>query len=476
MAYIYVITIYLAILVGVSFYKSRSVKTQEDFMVAGRVVPWYLLVGTLVSTWIGSGSLFAGAGRAYREGFSALWMSAGAWAGIAIVYFLAGKVRKIAQYTVPDILEKRYHSSARLLGTIAIIIAYLTIASYQFIGGGRLLNLLFPDLDPAHAKAIIAGLVVLYTVMAGMMSIVTIDVVNGLMIIISILIAAPLALKGAGGWTALTATLPSTHFDVFGRLGLLPALGLFFPTFFLLLGESSIYQKFFSAKDAKSARKAVIGMIVGVLIIETLMAVTAIFGSGIYWNNPSILGNGETILLQIARYNLPMVAGLLLLTGAVAIIFSTANTFLMVPSTNLARDIFQRFINPNISEKGIIQFQRIMIVLLAIIAYVVSSFFTSILDMALYAYTMVGAAVTPALLAAFLWKRVTVAGGVASVAAGMIVTLVFGILNSAGISNLSYDYIIYPAAGASIFILIVVSLLTPHSPEEKWKPFMESGD
>ena len=206
------------------------------------------------------------------------------------------------------------------------------------------------------------------------------------------------------------------------------------------------------------------------------MAVTAIFGSGIYWNNPSIVGNGETILLQIARYNLPMVAGLLLLTGAVAIIFSTANTFLMVPSTNLARDIFQRFINPNISEKGIIRFQRIMIVLLAIIAYVVSSFFTSILDMALYAYTMVGAAVTPALLAAFLWKRVTVAGGVASVAAGMIVTLIFGILNSVGISNLSYDYIIYPAGGASIFILIVVSLLTPHSPEEKWKPFMESGN
>ena len=476
MAYIYVIAIYLAILVGVSIYKSRSVKTQEDFMVAGRVVPWYLLVGTLVCTWIGSGSLFGGAGRAYREGFSALWMSAGAWVGIAIVYFLAGKVRKIAQFTVPDILEKRYHPSARLLGTIAIIIAYLTIASYQFIGGGRLLNLLFPGLDPVYAKAIIAGLVVLYTVMAGMMSIVTIDVANGIMIIISMLIAAPLALKGAGGWTELTATLPSTHFDIFGRLGLLPALGLFFPTFFLLLGESSIYQKFFSAKDAKSARKAVIGMIIGVLVVETLMTATAIFGSGIYWNDPSFVGNGETILLQIARYNLPMIAGLLLLTGAVAIIFSTANTFLMVPSTNLARDVYQRFINPDISEKGIIRFQRIMIVLLAVVAYIVSSFFTNILDMALYAYTMVGAAVTPALLAAFLWKRVTVAGGVSSIAAGMIVTIIFGALNSAGLSSLSYDYIIYPAAGASIFFLIVVSLMTKHSPEDKWKPFMESGD
>ena len=55
-----------------------------------------------------------------------------------------------------------------------------------------------------------------------------------------------------------------------------------------------------------------------------------------------------------------------------------------------------------------------MIVLLAVVAFVVTTRFTSILDMALYAYTMVGAAVTPALLAAFLWKRVTPTGGVIS--------------------------------------------------------------
>ena len=114
-----------------------------------------------------------------------------------------------------------------------------------------------------------------------------------------------------------------------------------------------------------------------------------------------------------------------------------------------------------------------MIVLLAIVAYVVSSFFQSILDMALYAYTMVGAAVTPALLMAFLWKRVTPAGGVASIAAGMLVTFIFGLLNSLGITSWDYDYIVYPAAGASIVMLIAVSLLTPPSPPEKWRPFME---
>ncbi|MEE9179705.1 MAG: hypothetical protein V3U22_02325 [Vicinamibacteria bacterium] len=242
MIYFWVVGLYLVFLIGVSVFRSRAVKTQDDFMVAGRNVPWHLLVGTLVCTWIGSGSLFGGAGRAFREGFSALWMSAGAWVGIVIVYFLAGRVRRIAQYTVPDILEIRYHPAARLLGTLAIIIAYLTIASYQFIGGGRLLNILNPDIDPTTGKAIICLLVVLYTVTAGMMSIVALDVFNGIIIIVSILIAAPLALEGAGGWTQLTNTLPDTHFTTFGRLGILPAFGLFLPTLLLLLGESSMYQ------------------------------------------------------------------------------------------------------------------------------------------------------------------------------------------------------------------------------------------
>ena len=210
----------------------------------------------------------------------------------------------------------------------------------------------------------------------------------------------------------------------------------------------------------------------------------AIFGAGIYWNDPAFRDAAgaidrsatETVILELAANNLPMIGGILLLIGAAAIIFSTANTFLMVPSTNVARDIYQRFINPDASEQKIVLFQRIMIVVLAAVAFMVTSQFENILDMALYAYTMVGAAVTPALLAAFLWKRVTPAGGTASVALGIIATMVFAALARSGMESflgipLDYDYIIYPAGTLSILALIVVSLLTKPSEESKWKPF-----
>ena len=479
---------YLGLLVLLALRQARRVSTQDEFMVAGRAVRWQVLVGTLICTWIGSGSLFGGAGRAFREGFSALWMSAGAWVGIAVVFFLAHRVRRIAEYTVPDLLERRYHPAARVLGTAAIAIAYLTIAGYQFVGGGRLLAILFPGLDPAVGMAVVAVFVTLFAVSAGMVSVIRLDVVNGVIILASILIAAPLAYFGAGGAEGLAAALPETHFTLTGRLGISAALGLFLPTMLLLLGESGMYQKFYAAESGAAARKAVVGMIVGVILVEVLIDSTAVFAAAGYWNDPAFrtaagfeTGATETVLLSFARNELPTLAGCLLLAGATAIIFSTATTFLLVPSTGLARDIYQRFLRPGADSAAVIRFQRFAMVGLSGVALLLTTRFQSILDMALYAYTMVGAAVTPALLAAFLWKRASPKGGVISIGAGVLVTLAFSALNSAGVERIGflptqYDYVIYPAAAASLLGLVLGSLLTAPPKPEQVAPFVGAGE
>lgn len=480
--YLVAIIVYLLGLSAVGIYKSRVVKTQDDFMVAGRKTSTFLLVGTLVCSWIGSGSLFGGAGLAFRMGFSELWMSAGAWVGIAIVYFLAPRVRRISQYTVADILEKRYNAVARILGSSAITIAYLTIVGYQYRGGGRLLNIL-TGIDPEYGRMITCAFVILFTVVAGMVSIISVDLFNGIVMTLGVLIAVPLLLSAVGGLDQL-ATLPPDRFMVFGQHDAVWAMGVFFPTFFLLLGESGMYQKFFSARDENAAKKAVIGMIIGVVIVETALATLAVIGSAKYLTLPPFVGEGglldkattETIILHVARFDLPQWAGVLLLCAAVAIILSTANSYLMIPSTNITRDFYQRFVNPNVSQQRIVLFQRVTVLVLGIVAYLLASKFKSILDMAFTAYTMVGAGITPALLAAFLWRRVTVAGGVASIASGMFVTIFITALNFLLPEPLmETDYIILPAAAASIVALVGVSLATRPSPEEVWKPFMEGA-
>jgi SSS family solute:Na+ symporter len=470
-----VVIAYLLALIAIAVYKSRRIRGHDDFMVAGRAVPVYMLVGTLVCTWIGSGSLFGGAGMAFRVGFSGLWQSAGAWLGILIVYFLAGKVRKIAEYTVPDLLEKRYNAAARVFGTILIIIAYLTIAGYQFRGGGRLISIISEGKVGPDTGAVITCLIIIsFTLLAGMVSIVSIDVFNGLLMIIGITVAIPLALKSAGGWAGVAHTLPHSHFTVLGENNMHWALGLFFPTLFLLLGESSMYQKFFSARDENAARRAVIGMVIGVVAIETLLVVLAVIGSGIYWHDPSFYAADgslakpvtEEVILRIARFDIGAIGGSLLLGAAVAIILSTGNTFLMIPSTNITRDIYQRFLRPGASDREIVLFQRLAIVVMGLSALAVSTRFTYILSMAYYAYVMVGAGLTPAILACFLWKRVTPLGGLSSIIGGMAMTIA-----AQFIFGLEVDQLIFPALGVSLPLLILVSLLTKPSPNEKWKPF-----
>jgi solute:Na+ symporter, SSS family len=301
---------------------------------------------------------------------------------------------------------------------------------------------------------------------------------------VGLIVALPLIYAAVGGIDAISA-LPADRFEVFGQNDWVWAMGVFFPTFFLLLGESSMYQKFFSAKDESSARKAVIGMVVGVVLLETLLCTLAVIGSSKYLTLPPFaMPDGtldkaatETIILQLARFDLPLIAGMVLLCAAVAMMLSTATSFLMIPSTNVARDIYQRFINPSVSQKGIVMFQRIAIVFLGIIAFVVATFFKSILDMAFTAYSMVGAGITPALLAAFLWKRVTVQGGVASILAGLLVPVVITAANFILPEPLlETDYMILPAAALSILSLVVVSLLTAPSAEEKWRPFMDTKE
>ncbi len=488
---------YILILTAIIIYKSRQVKTEDDFVVAGRSVPVYLLVGTLVTTWIGSGSLFGTAGLTFRTGFSELWFSMGAWIGILVVYFIAARVRKIAQYTMTDILEKRYAPIARLLGTITIIIAYLIIAGYQFKGGGRFLSILTEGaISPDMGTFISFLVIVCFTALAGMVSIVSIDIFNGVIMILAICLAIPFALDNQGGWdgvvTKINEVNPS-HLSMVEGHDAVWYIGILLPTLLLLLSESSIYQKFSSAKDAKSARQAVFGMFIGVVLIEFLMCALAVIGFAMYAEDPRFfMADGsinramsEEIILRIGFEKLPAYVGSLLFAGGVAIILSTGNTFLMVVSTNVSRDLIEKYFIKNVDSKKKILIQRAAIVVLGLLAFLTVTQFTTILEMALISYTMIGASLAPAILAAFLWKRVTKEGGIASIAGGMITVLFISIMNkiigdgSLDLSILKFpfdtDFIAIPAIIVSVTALVVVSLMTEKSKPEVVDPFFEKG-
>ncbi len=497
MIYATVVLIYVLILLGISVYKSRTVHSAEDFMVAGRSVPVYMLVATLVCTWIGSGSLFGTAGLTFRTGISELWFSSGAWIGILVVYLIAARVRRIAQYTLTDLLEKRYSQVAKILGTITIIIAYMVIAGYQFKGGGRFIAILSEgSITPETGMLIAAFLIVGFTVLAGMVSIVSIDIFNGSIMLLAMIVTLPFAIAAHGGFDAVVTTIQQaqpTHLSMMGGHDFFWVVGIALPTFLLLMSESSMYQKFSSADNERNARRAVLGMFVGVVIVELLMMLIALVGFAIYADDPRFfLADGsvnramaEEIILRIGFEQLPVIIGALLLSAGAAIIISTGNTFLMVTSTNVTRDILQAFFFRNASAGQIVWMQRACIVAIGVLAYLMMSQFQTILEMALISYTMIGASLAPALLAAFFWKRVTRVAGVASIASGMLTVITIASLNAIfkdaaeplwvfGISfPMDTDYIAIPAVIVSVSTLVIVSLATRRPDKADWQEFID---
>ncbi len=503
--YVVVLSVIVLSLLLVSVARLGKTKTKADYLVAGRSLPAFVLVFTLLSSWIGSGSLLAGAENAYRHGFAALWQAAGGWLGLFLIYFIAPRARKFARYTIPDLLEARYNQTARILGVIAILLTYTAITSYQFIGGGDILHLIFPEeIGPITGRYVIAAFVILFTAIAGMSSVAYMDLFIGIFATVTLCLALPVLLEQAGhwsglatGWATLRAALPPTHFQVLGDFTPVEAAELFLPTCLLLLGNQSMYQKFFSARSEKDASRAVVGWIIGTVVLESVIVAIAVTGSvlfptgevsrapreilaycGLHGFDPLpaatvIVGDSGKVLSvthagQVAAMSVQAVfflhlLGALLMGAIFAKVISTANNWLFSPATNLVNDIFVRYIQPDASNKRILIVSRLTVVFLGLWALYQGLHTESVLRKALYAYTIYAAGLTPVILAAFFWRRATASGAVASVAAGTVVTVAWDAVRVHLPPAVGNRDAIFPALFASVLCLLVVSLLTRKS-------------
>jgi SSS family solute:Na+ symporter/sodium/proline symporter len=486
--YVAVLAVIVVALLSVALYRTSQVKTKADYLVAGRSLPAVVLVLTLLTSWIGAGSLFAGAENAYKNGFAALWQPAGGWLGLLLIYFIAPRARKFAQFTLPDLLEVRYNQTARVLGTIAILIAFTAITSYQFRGGGDVLHLIFPDtVTPELGTYLIASFVILTTAMAGMSSVAYMDVAIGTLVTVICIIAAPMLFLHAGGWAGLHASLPPQYFQVLGNyrlnpdhvqqsvgMGMIRALEFLVPTLLLMLGNQVMYQKFFSAKSEKDARISVIGWILGTVLLETLIVAIAIFGRALFPTGEVALHPRE-IIPYTARHGLPAVMGALLLGAVFAKVISTASNYLFSPATNLIEDVYVRYIDPGASNKRVLIVSRLVVVLLGCWALYQAVGDESILKRMLYAYTVYSATLTPVVLAAFYSKRVTAWGAVAAISMGTVVTLAWDLPGVRTIFPpiLAQRDAIFPALFASVGAMVLVSLFTPKPTEAQLAQFAD---
>jgi Na+/proline symporter len=477
MIYLIAIIAYLLVLTGIGIYKSRQVKTQADFSVAGRTLSPWILVCTMLAAWIGTGSIVGNAGMTYQTGLAAVILPIGSVIGMMLLTRVAPRARSYEVYSVPEIIGSRYGQTTRVLAVLALVIAYMVIVSYQFNALGAVLNAILTDkaghpLISERIGTIIAAVsIITYTILAGLLSLAYTDIVTGIIITASLFIAFPVLWSHAGGWSGMeqsfTAMGKPDHMKAWGVYSPAQIINYTLPTFLLIMGDANQYQRFFASKSAKGAKSAVTFMIFAVLVIESLIILEAWIASSLM---PSA-AVGKYVLIYAARDYMPVALGLLFMITVVGIIISTADSFLLIPATCLIRDVYLNYIDPKASDKRTVFLSRLLVLLLGIVAYLVSLSFarsTTIFQRAMYAYTIYGAAITPCLAAALFWKRATTTGAILSVVGGAVTTLVWPSLNfgdSGSFQWLAELDAVLPAITISVLGLVIGSLLTQRRPE-----------
>ncbi len=468
--YFWTILSYMIFLVGVGALRSKRVESQEDFSVAGRKLSTFVVFGTMLATWIGTGSIFGNAGKTYEAGIAAWILPIGALIGILGLSFLAARARRFPAITVQDILETRYNKWARVLGAITLVLTSVTIVSYQYRAAGAVINLVMPQIDLDSAVILVASFIIVYTALAGMFSVAYTDLAMGITMIIGMAVAVPYMYSAAGGYSGIAAALPEDHLQLFGPIGWVQALGLVLPPGLLILGDANMYQRFFSARNEGVAYHATLWLLIGVAYMEWMIITAGWIGSALEWQGGQLDVPGR-VIAYAARDHLPVWLGAVLMTTIMAVIVSTSISYLLVPATALVRDIYQRFMNPSAPERELVLLLRAVVVGLGIAAYIISIYSERFLEVALRAYTIYGTGVTPSLVAALVWKRANAAGALSSIVIGVATTLIWefgGYGTSSGVDP------VIPAIALSVLALVGVSLATKPPATEQVAPFFQS--
>ncbi|MDZ5077355.1 sodium:solute symporter family protein [Nesterenkonia sp. HG001] len=447
-----ILILYLVGLVatGLWFSRTKKVSTGDDFIFAGRQLPTIVMVGTLVATWVGSGTIIGGASFVYSYGpLASLIFFAGTPLGILVLYALARRIRVSGSYTVPQILEMRFGISVRMLAAAITILAYVGIVAYQFTGGGSIISLV-TGLTPGQG-AIIATLIITFLALGGgLKSVAWSDFFSAAIIVTGLLIAVPIVLGRTDGFTGWWEDLPTEATTLSGGLSALALLGYFLPTFLLIIADQNMYQRLGASRDPASARRAMAGMFFASFLIYFPVIVLATAAITLMPDAEP----GDAVLGLASAGLMPTVLGGLILASALAFIITTGSSFLLSVGSNIVYDGFARFTRGGLSDRSRLLIHRITILVIAALAYVLGTFFPTVLELQMYSYTVYGVALVPPLMAAFFWRRATTAGVLSSMILGVIVTILWEQLAD---SELNAVIVSLPVA---VIALLVVSLLT----------------
>jgi sodium/proline symporter len=436
-----IFTLYLLLIISVGILSNKFISSQLDFLLAGRRLgPWVTAFSERASgesAWL----LLGLPGAAIAVGYGEIWAVIGIISGIILSWFLIAErlraeTEKYEALTIPDYLQKKFNDTSGIIKTyssVIIAVFFTFYVSAQFHGSGKILNTIF-DIEPLYGISLSAVVIIVYTIMGGLLAVAWTDLVQGILMIGTLVI---LPIVGLIELSSFDLPIKELIMSVDPQKSALVPSGLTaFATFSVIVGGLSWglgyfgqphllirYMAIRSVEEVKQAR-----------IIAALWAIPGISGAFLigvvgmgYFGEDFFLDKDvENVMPMLAEALLPAWLAGLLISGAVAAMMSTADSQLLVSTSAIGEDL-----GVQVSKKDDkLLNSRIITILLGIFAYLVAMYSEwsgkTIFSIVSFAWSGLGSSFGPALLLALWWKGITRKGVIAGLFTGSIITIIWG--------------------------------------------------
>ncbi len=401
-----ILFVYLALLVGLGFYAQRRQKNIEDYFVAGRRRGPVTIACLWIAAWIGGASVVGTSARVYEFGITGVWYILAIAIGCLLFgLFLARRVKQLGDrhqhLTYPDFIEQHYDNRTRVVATVTTVLAYTAYTAGQFAAAAAMLQVLL-GWDYGTSLLLSGAIVILYTAIGGYLAVTYTDWVQVALVLLGIVaVGVPVAISQAGGWNEMQAALPASYTDL-GAQGWdrIAALVVSLVLSFFVAMDS--FSRSFAARDPAAARNGALLAIVLILPIAVAVVWLGLASALLYPGRES----GAGILTTFVLESFPVGLKGLMVIGILSAIMSVASICVLTASANYARDIHQRYIQPDITHSAMLRLGTLASLGAGGLAMLMAWKMRDIIDILQLGFTINSAALFLPTIAAIYWDHV----------------------------------------------------------------------
>ena len=445
-----VLAVYVGILFLIGILASRRIKSMSDYYVGGKKMGFWAVAFSARATGESGWLLIGLTGMGAIAGYSGYWVVVGELLGVFVSWqFMAKRFKKRSDaygaITIPDYLSSHFKSSTHTLRIIAaailVIFIVIYVASQIDVTGVAFKSMLGIDYK---IGALIGFFIVLaYIFIGGFVAAVWSDLFQGLLMFLG-LVLLPIVVwfsmdQGAGITTGLNAIDP-TLTQIMGRsndgwMNLFTILG-FSMIGLGFLGSPQVYVRFMSIKNKKEIDKGKWVATAFTLLTDASAVTIGIFAR-IYFTKEGqdpevILGNsGENVLSMITEEFLPTILVAIFVAIVLSAIMSTIDSLLILASSAITRDFYQKIFKPNIKDESLTKISRISTVIMAFVALIIAMIINyvspdrQIFWVILFGWSGIAASFCPVIILSLFWKRYSEKGAIACMISGFMSVIVF---------------------------------------------------